>query len=239
MPASQYFYLKTSVNDLEKIIESFQEDFDVLLKDAFSDDELQQLERSIDSIAAVIVQPIMSELTFDDFYVWEELASEQRRFFESCKSSICFENMPYLQSNAFQVTYLIELLKKFDEVLIDRGGVNELMFKNEYLKTLANFRTIDALIGVAEEKPATTSNKPFIPVHQIDFFVVDVYKEIDRLKKEGKLSEISLPSEKRMKILEVMKLERLPTEGILRKSGLGAKDFDDHLEGLKFQLKKL
>ena len=236
MPASQYFYLKTSVSDLEKIIESFQEEFDTMLKDAFSDDELSQLERSIDSIAAVFVQPIMSELTFDDFYVWEEFEKEQRLFFENCKSSICLENMPYLQSNSFQVTYLIELLKKFDEVLVDRGGVNELMFKGEYLKTLERFKTIDSLLGVKEERPI--SHKQFIPVHQIDFFVVDVYKEIDRLKKEGKLDVISFSSEKRMKILTMMKAEKLHPEELLRKSGLNAKDFDDHMEALKFALKK-
>jgi hypothetical protein len=237
MSSSQYFYLQTPLSDLEKIIESFQEDFDTMLKDSFSDDELTQYERSIDNIAAVFVQPIISELSFDDFYVWEEVAESQRRFFENCKSSICLENMPYLQSNSFQVTYLIELLKKFDEVLIDRGGVNELMFKEEYLKTLSRFKTIDSLLGVKEEKPVLS--KPFIPVHQIDFFVVDVYKEIERLKREEKLSGVTLPSEKKMKILEIMKQERLATEELLKKSGLNAKDFDDHLEGLKFALKKI
>lgn len=237
MASSQYFYLKMTLNDLEKIIESFQEEFDNMLQDNFSDEELAQHEKSVDNIAAIFVQPILSELTFDDFYVWEEMADAQRAFFDQCKSSICFENMPYLQSNPFQVTYLKMLLNKFEEVLVDRGGVNELMFKQDYLKTIERFKTIDSLMGLVEEKPQI--KKIFIPVHQIDFFVVDVYKEIDRLKAEGKLSSLIVPSEKKMKILEIMKLEKLHTEDILKKSGLNAKDFDDHLEGLKFYLKNI
>ncbi len=237
MSGSQYFYLKNSVTDLEKIVEAFQEEFDNTLNDNFSDDELLQFERSIDSIASITVQPIMSELTFDDFYVWDEFEESQRSFFGSCKSSICLENMPYLQSNPFQVSYLLDLLNKFDDVLVDRGGVQELMFKEEYLKTLSKYKKIDSLLGIKEE--IIVPKKVFIPVDQIDFFVLDVYKEIDRLTKEGKISGVEISSEKRKKIFEVMKVERLHTEEILRKSGLNAKDFDDQLEALKFLLKKI
>jgi len=238
MTQSQYFYTQHTVTDLEKLVHHFQEEFETLLKDSFCDDELAIHERSIDAIAAVFVQPILSELSFDDFYPDEDLEQEQRAFFESCKSSICLENLPYFQSNPFQVSYLIQLLSKVGEVLIDLGGVNELVFKEKYLLNLNKYKTIDHLLGV-KVKTAPSSNKPFIPVHQIDFFVIDVYKEIERLCREGKLETIEMPSEKRMKLLNLMKIEKLHPEELMRKSGLGAKEFDDNMESLKFFLKKI
>ncbi len=238
MSQSQYFYTQLTVTDLEKLVHHFQEEFETLLKDIFSDDELATHERSIDTIAAVFVQPILSELSFDDFYPDKDLEQEQRTFFESCKSSICLENLPYFQSNPFQVSYLIQLLSKLGEVLIDLGGVSELVFKEKYLLNIKKYKTIDHLLGVnAETTPS--SNKPFIPVHQIDFFVIDVYKEIERLRREGKLETIEMPSEKRMKLLNLMKAQKLHPEELMRKSGLGAKEFDDNMESLKFFLKKI
>ncbi|MFY7993914.1 MAG: hypothetical protein ACOVP4_11520 [Bacteriovoracaceae bacterium] len=238
MSQSQYFYTQLTVTDLEKLVHHFQEEFETLLKDLFSDDELATHERSIDTIAAVFVQPILSELSFDDFYPDEDLEQEQKTFFESCKSSICLENLPYFQSNPFQVSYLIQLLSKIGEVLIDLGGVSELVFKEKYLLNIKKYKTIDHLLGVnAETTPS--SNKPFIPVHQIDFFVMDVYKEIERLRREGKLETIEMPSEKRMKLLNLIKAQKLHSEELMRKSGLGAKEFDDNMESLKFFLKKI
>lgn len=238
MLQSQYFYTQLTVPDLERLVHHFQEEFETLLKDSFSDDELTTHERSIDTIAAVFVQPILSELSFDDFYADEDLEKEQRAFFETCKSSICLENLPYLQSNPFQVSYLIQLLSNLGEVLIDLGGVNELVFKQKYLGNLNKYKTIDSLLGVKVEA-APSVNKLFIPVHQIDFFVMDVYKEIERLRREGKLVAIEMPSEKRMKLLSLMKVEKLHPEELMKKSGLGAKEFDDNMESLKFFLKKI
>lgn len=237
MSTSQYFYTQLTVTDLEKLVKHFQDEFETLLKDSFSDDELAIHERSIDAIAAIFVQPIISELSFDDFYPDEDLEQEQRLFFESCKSSICLENLPYFQSNPFQVSYLILLLGKLGEVLIDFGGVNELVFKEKYLLNLKKYKTMDHLLGIKEVAPVV--NKPFIPVHQIDFFVMDVYKEIERLRREGKLEAIEMPSEKRMKLLGLMKVEKFHPEELMKKSGLGAKEFDDNMESLKFFLKKI
>ena len=239
MSRSHYFYFKLSVKDLESLVSAYQAEFDLLLEDCFTDDELTIYEKMIDAIAAVYVQPILSEMSFDDFYADEKREDMQRTFFEVAKSSICLENLPYFESNPFQVTYLKALLSRFAEVLIDRGGVNELVFKEDYLSELSKYKDIDSLIPEIEmPKPEIKTSRPVDP---IDFFIFDVYKEIDRLKSTGKISDIDLEgqSEKFKKILSVMSAEKLDSSALLRKTGLNAKEFDDTLERLKFWLKKI
>ncbi len=239
MSRSHYFYFKLSVKDLEALVSAYQVEFDALLEDCFSDEELTQHEKMIDAIAAVYVQPILSEMSFDDFYADEKNEEAQRIFFESARSSICLENLPYFESNPFQVTYLQSLLSRFLEVLIDSGGVNELVFRDQYLLELSKYKDIDSLISeyVAPKQEVKTSR----PVDPIDFFIFDVYKELDRLKAEGKIADIRLDdqSEKLKKIFFVMSAEKLDSSALLRKTGLGAKEFDDTLERLKFYLKKI
>ncbi len=239
MSRSHYFYFKLSVKDLEALVSAYQSEFDALLEDCFSDEELTLYEKMIDAIAAVYVQPILSEMKFEDFYADEKTEEAQRSFFESAKSSICLEHLPYFESNPFQVTYLRSLLSRFSEILIDRGGVNKLVFKDTYLLELSKHKDIDSLIHeyVAPKQEVKTTR----PVDPIDFFIFDVYKEIERLKSEGKTADIRLDdqSEKLKKIFFVMCAEKLDSSALLRKTGLNAKEFDDTLERLKFFLKKI
>lgn len=238
MSRSHYFYFKLSVKDLENVVSAYQVEFDTLLEDCFSDEELLSFETLIDAIAAVYVQPILSEMSFDDFYADEIREEDQRNFFHSAKSSICLENLPYFESNPFQVTYLKTLLKKFPEVLIDCGGVNTLMFKDQYLLDLSKFKDIDSLVPLSEApRPEIKTSKPLDP---IDFFIFDVYKEIDRLKLSDKWQSLNFDgqSDNLIKIFKVMSAEKLDSSALLRKTGLNAKTFDDTLERLKFWLKK-
>jgi hypothetical protein len=235
MADSHLFFLKTEVGVLEKLFESFQEEFDELLEDNFTDEELVVFEKKLDKLAAVYIQPLSNELSFDDFYADSKKEDEQRDFFEKCRGLITFENLPYLETNPFQVTYLQELLKKFDEVLIDRGGMNELSFKDEYLSYLQNFKNIDPLLSVARPAPVITRTSK--PVDPIDFLILHVGNELKRL--EG----VSLPlhelPEKVRKIYDVMiSEEEKDASYLLGRTGLNAKDFDDGLERLKFWLKR-
>lgn len=234
MSGSLTLYSILNVSTLEKVVESFQEDFNILLEDCFTDEELRVFEKDIDSISAIYVQPIFSELSFDDFYSKPEEEQKQRFFFETCKSSILLENLPYFENNPFQVTYLLELLKKFDEVLIDRGGMNELLFKETFVAQLQSFKTMDQIVPAVV--PARPEIKTSAPIDPIDFLILDVYREIERTQ------SVSLPieelSSKVQKIYQVMKTGRMDSTDLLRASGLIAKDFDDGLERLKFWLKK-
>lgn len=215
-------------------MESFQESFDILLKDNFTDDELRLFEGQLDAIAALYVQPILSELSFEDFYPDEAREVQQRDFFKNCQSSISLENLPYFDSNPFQVSYLLELLARFDEILIDTGGVNALMFKDDYLKELKKFRNMDALFK-QDVRPLEV--KTSAPVTPIDFLVGDIYKEFERLK--GIYIPFEELPEKAQKIYLVMSKEKLDSSTLYAKTGLNPKDFDDYLEKLKFFLKKI
>lgn len=239
MSRCHYFYFKLSVLELEQVVASHQEDFNALLGDCFSEHELMSFEKMIDSIAAIYVQPILNDLSFDDFYADEKTQDQQRSFFLASKSSICLDHLPYFETNPFQVTYLKNLLLHFSEVLIDKGGVHELIFKEQYFAELAKFKDLDSLIPKFD---GVISNvKSHKPIDPIDFLIHDVYREIDRLKKSGKFSELSVEeqSEKFKKIFYVMGDEKSDSTGLLMKSGLNAKDFDDTLERLKFWLKKI
>lgn len=234
MAQSLIFFLPLETSFLEKLILSFQEEFDHLLEDTFSDDELKSFATDLDALGAVFPGPLSSEISFEDFYSRPDQESEQRRFFETCKSSLSIENLPYLESSPFQVTYLQELLKKFEEVLIDRGGVSELIFKQHYLFELERFKNIDTLLSFRKPSPAPVST--FAPVDPIDFLVLDVYHELGRLKDKN-LPLQELP-EKLHKLIYEMKKGKVVPSTLYQKSGLNPKDFDDGLERLKFWLRK-
>lgn len=235
MSRSHYFYFRLSLKELESVVKAHQLGFDTLLSDEFSDEELQGFEKLIDSIAAVYVQPILSELSFEDFYPAQGQEEQQRAFFESCRSSISLENLPYFESHPFQVSYLLQLLGRFEEVLIDRGGVSELSFKSDYVVELQKYKTMESLMAVAPK--AAVEVKSSRPIDPIDFLVLDVYKEIQRLENSGK--SVLLESEKMNKLFKIMSFEKTDATELFKKSGLGPKDFDDSLEKLKFTLKKI
>lgn len=237
MSQSLYLYTPVSFRTLEEVVEAFKEEFDNLLKDSFTEHELEVFEKQIDNIAAIFAQPILEELTFDDFYADPVFENDQRMFFERCKSTIVLDNLPYLESNSFQVSYLKLLLSKFDDVLVDRGGVTELCFKAQFEKDLEKYKTIDSLLRPVEKAPEVRkiSSRPVDP---IDFLILDVYKELNRLKGVPVNPE-GLPP-KIIKIFAVIEAEpKLDADSLLRKTALNAKDLDDGLERLKFWLRKI
>jgi hypothetical protein len=234
--SSLTFFLQLKVSDLELIVEGFKEDFDIMLKDTFSDDELLVFEPKLDAIAAIFVQPILSELTFDDFYPTPGKEKLQQEFFENCKSSISLENIPFLESNIFQVTYLRDLLSKLPEVLIDRGGVSELIFKEEFLAQLSRYKGLEAFVQDEIQAREETRKKSSIPVDPIDFLILDVYKELNRLKENMPSGDDLSP--KVRTLYDVMNIQHYGGGELFRRTGLNAKDFDDCLERLKFWLRK-
>ncbi len=236
MSKAHYFYFRAALSEIEKIVKDHQADFDHLLNDTFTESELVLHESKLDEIGAIFVQPIFSEMTFDDFYVSEQQEAAQKDFFESCRSSICLENLPDFRTNPFQVTYLIELLRNFDEVLVDQGGTQNLVFKKEYLAELKGLKNIFSLVPSFVPPVEARTTKPVDP---IDFLIMDIYKELDRLSPEVIGQHLGGQSEKLLKAYDALKDERLDASMLLRKSGLNAKDFDDNLERLKFFLRRI
>lgn len=243
MSKSHYFYLPLGPHEVQVIIEAHQESFNDYLDNSFSDDELHLYDHMLDSLAAVDVGPILSELSFDDFYSDPCNEKAQRHFFDHCRSVVTLDNLPFLESNPFQVTYLLELLKKFNEALVDRGGVCELQFKADYVAYLSQFKNVETLLD-RELKPHS-EGRPWkgVPVEPIDFLVLDVYKEVERLSCSigteelwKKLLEHPLKIQKLLKKAQEGKVS--PSE-LYKKSGLQPKEFDDLLERLKFILKQL
>lgn len=241
MASSHYFYFTLPLNELDSLVENHKKDFNIFIEDTYSEEELLEFEKMIDSIAAIYVQPIMEELSFDDFYTETTQADRQKEFFENCRSSIVLENMPYLESNPFQVTYLKMLLSRFGEVLIDRGGIFELIFKDDYLKELKRFKCLDDLLPVF--KPTEVRARTSLPVDPIDFLVLDVYKELDRLLLSQKLEEMEkVVREQNLKVQKLfytLKKGKLDASELYQKSGLSPKDFDDYLEKIKLILRTL
>lgn len=242
MPKSLYLYSPLPLRDLEEITELHQKTFDEMLADTFSDEELGRYEHKLDQMAAIYPQPLMVELTFDDLQADAKREDEQRKFFGRCQSSICLEELPYLENNPFQVTYLKELLQKMGPVLVDKGGFETLMLKEDFLTELESYKSIDLLLG-QQDLPSPPSVSPSAPVEPIDFVVRDVYQELDRLKKSGKLMQalelLREESDKLKAIFFVVREERVDSSTLFRKTGLSPKDFDDYLEKLKFFLRNI
>lgn len=240
MARTHYFYSRLKVKDLDSLVGNLQTKFDTMIKDLFSDDELQKYEPLLDQMAAVIVQPILRELSFDDFYADPKLEIEQREFFLQCQSCLCFDQLPYFQSNPFQVSFLLQVLERLEQVLIDQGGTTLLEFKTSYLEVLKQFKTIDSLISNVPKPLEVKTSKP---VNPIDFVIRDVYVEIDRLVNSNRLhfaaEQMESQSEKLQKLFSVMRTEKFDANTLLKKSTLIPKDFGDYLERLKFFLKKI
>ena len=232
------FFFTLKVPDLDALVGNFQKEFDELIKDTFSDDELEHIEKKLDALAAVYVNPILSEITFDDFEAEEAL----RGFFNSCRSSLLLENLPYLESNVFQVSWLQLFLNRFSEFLVDRGNMDRLETKEDFLSTLGRLKNMDGLIKT--EKPLAPLPQHGIkaPVLPIDFLILDVYRELNRLSEQGKMSEALeavADREKVRRLFAIMKEGKLDANSLLSLSGFNPKDFDDNLEKLKFILKKI
>ncbi len=242
MTRAHYLYSRLGLKEMESIIKDFQEKFDETLKDTFSDEELDVFEKKLDDIAAIFAQPILADLSFDDFYPDPALENEQRIFFESCRSSISIENIPYFESNPFQVTYLKDLFTRLDEVLVDCGGVSQLQFKEKYLKDLSRFKDMDSVIVEVIPKTIVTP-KSSVPVHPIDFLVRDVYLELARLeaseKQELVSEELRSMPPAMLTIFTAMGEKNLHPEELAMKTKLNLKTFGDSLERLKFFLRRI
>jgi hypothetical protein len=232
------FYFPIEISELESLVENFQKEFDELIRDTFSDDELSEIEKKLDSLAAVYVNPVINEISFDDFSAPETL----RPYFESCQSTLVLENLPYLETNPFQVSWIQTFLSRFSSFLVDRGNLESLEERGEFLDSLSRLKNMDALIRTDKPAPAPLKHGISAPVLPIDFLILDVYREIDRLQSAGKLVaalEAVAAFEKARRIFMIMKEGKLDSDSLLRLSGLNPKYFDDHLEKLKFILKKV
>lgn len=232
------FYFPLKVPELDALVESFQKEFDELINDTFSDDELEHVEKKLDALAAVYVNPILSELSFDDF----DADESHRSFFISCRSSLLLENLPYLESNPFQVSWLQMFLNRFSDFLVDRGNLESLEAKETFLFSLSRLKNMDGLISPVKPAPQVVQHGIKAPVLPIDFLIIDVYRELDRLSEQGKLTtalEAVADRDKARRLFAIMKEGRLDGHSLLKLSGLIPKDFDDNLEKLKFILKKV
>jgi hypothetical protein len=238
MSKSLILFLPCSLSYLNEVVEKHQQNFQILLGDIFDESEIESFDHYLETISAISSGPMMSELSFDDLDVNREQEQQQRAFFNNCKSSICLENLPFLDSNPFQVSYLIELLNCFDQALVDFGASSPLMFKEDFLKHLSTYKSIDAL--KPPPPPLPTRIQKFLPVDPIDFLVADVYQEITRLQKSHKLPLWqNVIHQGQKKLLYVMSDHYLDPATLFIKSGLNPKEFDDTMEKLKFWLKSI
>ena len=241
MSRALYLYTSLSLKELEAILAAHQDEFDHYLTELFSDEERSVFEKSIDAIGAVYVQPIITELTFEDFTPKPGQDNEQRHFFETCRSSLCIENLPYLEENPFQVSYLLMLFSSLPEVLIDQGGFEELLFKNGFLQTLESYKSIDTFISSPKEKKIRPPQRTQA-VDPIDFLINDVRQLLIKHQAQGvELSQyLAEAPEQVLQIFQAFQdIPHNDSHEIFRHSRLKPKEFDDYLERLKLTLKKI
>jgi len=236
MVRTLYIYSWLSERELKKVVLAFQEHFDLWLGDHFSESELTQYENLLDDLAFMDVQPKIADLLPEDLNLDQNEYLKQQAFFEGCQSTVSLENIPYLPMNPFQVTYLKMFLERLGEVLIDCGDEAILQFKNNFLQKLTGYKDAENLLPkVYIQTPVVSKG----PSHPIDFIILDIYKELSRIKSKSIAINLEDYSDKIKKIYEVMKEDGLDSNSLLIKSGLNAKDFGDLIERFKFILKKI
>jgi len=230
------FFTKLPVKDLEILLKQHQDDFQELLGDTFSENELEGFENLLDQVSSPVAQPISSELSISDFEILPEFEKEQELFFNQAKSCLLLENVSDPHFNPFQVTYIKEILRVFDDVLVDRGGFHPLLFKKPFLETLKAHKNIFSL--VKEDRNLVTP--PFFDPHNpIDVLVADIYRELQRLNNKDITSILDSCPERAKILYEKMIIQNYDSPSLFQVSKLSPKDFGDNLEKLKFFLRKI
>lgn len=153
----------------------------------------------------------------------------QRVFFLKSRSCLFFENLPLLEANPFQVTYLVDLLWMLDDVLVD--DEIELCFKRAYLEHLKGFSFLTDLL------PPVPAAKAAPQVEVTDPTLKAIYGELARL--QNVVSESKDWSEKTQLLYELVLKRSWQADELLRTSGMNPKDFGDNLEKLKFALRRI
>lgn len=226
-----YLYSAHPPLELEVLVDEYKKAFETELGDLFSDEDLVRFERQLDELATLDVQPRLESLSLDDFAIDESARASLAQFFEECRAVICLENVPFLENNPFQVSYLRGLLRHVGPLLVDLGGLVELMTSEEFLSSIARLRSVDALVPAVDVVTKPRATEPTLA----DLLLVDVYRELDRL--EGQVTMAAM-SERQQRIFVLLRTGRPSAVELLKLSGLNPKDFGDGLESLKFFLKR-
>lgn len=239
MAQALYLYVPLDVRLVEEIIDSHSRSFEEELKDLFSEDELESFHEKLETMALYSVNLKPQEITFDDFET--DLSDPAKRaLFDSSRALVVLDNIPFLESNAFQVSTLRSFLDRLPEVLVDETGLGRLLSKKEYLEKIAHLRGIDTYIQT-QKPPQRQESSSSVPVEPIDFLVRDTYQQMERIVSEKLLEKtlIALRTEKdSVKDLFFLVRESRPepTE-LFRRSGLKSKAFGDDLERLMIFLR--
>lgn len=226
-----YLYSAHPPLELEVLVDEHKKAFETELGDLFSDEDLVRFERHLDELATLDVQPRLEALSLDDFAIDEAARASLAQFFEECRSVVCLENVPFLENNPFQVSYLRGLFRRVGPLLVDLGGLVELMTSEEFLASIARLRSVDDLVPAIEVVAKPRAPEPTLA----DLLLVDVYRELDRLEGQVPLAAMS---ERQQKIFAHLRAGRPSAVELLKLSGLNPKDFGDGLESLKFFLKR-
>jgi hypothetical protein len=229
---ARHLMIYTTLTEMELALklEAHQEEFEVLLGDTFSEDELEGMERQLETLASIEAQPLLDAVSFSDLTAKSGEEELQERFFTRCRSCLCLENLPYLETHPLQVTYLIDLMWMFDEALVETPGGESVLFKQDFLQELKPLSNVESLLRKTPLPP-----RPSAPVESpVDFVLRDIHREVARLA--GAIVEVP----DRFAVLwPLVQDTSLDTHTLLQRSGLHPKDFGDRLESLKFFLKKL
>lgn len=240
MSKSLYIHTPYNIPFLEELFQVHQKQFEEWLNDSFTDEELDFFQEKIDTIAHVLIDLKVDSIGFEDYESISGDRELKNDLFNRLNTTISLNDMPFLESNPFQVSYLFLLVNKLENILIDPGSLNDLLSKDEYLKKLDTFKKAEDLLinfSPTVQAPKKTHSRVFDP---IDYLITEIYNELKRLEVAGKLPIIAtdLP-EKAQKLLAVMQTDYFNASDLLRLTSLHPKDFDDHLEKLKFYLRKV
>jgi hypothetical protein len=246
MAFTYYFYSNHSVDGLKTVLEKTESAFEELLISFEDQPYVKENEKLISLLANVIPGPILADLTFEDFAVEEGRIKEMQNIFSNSKSCLVLENVPYLQTNPFQVSWLNILLDHIGSCMIDTGSITPVKNKEDFVEFLKKSRSLDQVLNIIYQPQIIKSTKSnFIPVEPLDFIVRDVFKEFERLQNEKLLDKIekSIESNEKMKKLFLV-IKNNFSDGpvsaqlLCHKSHLNPKDFGDFLESLKFLMKR-
>lgn len=176
-----YIFTEFSYAHAIEYLENISFEFDLLVQDPSLGQYFQKNEKKLDELASVIVSPKLPEIEFDCFEFEEKNRVQYETLFNKTKTTFAIENLPYLEVNPFQVSWLKLFFKNLGECLIDVGGMELLEDRLTFLERLENYKDL----SLFKEEHLHFDRKP-LPVRfektPLDFVIDKLNLEIIRLK---------------------------------------------------------
>lgn len=228
-----YLFTIKSYQKMLEEIERFNILFDDFIQNPIYEEYVIKNEKKLDEMGHVTISPKMDELEFG-YYVNADQINHLKSQFGLMKTTIVIENLPYLENNPFQVSWLKLFVNELDQCLVDLGGMEYLESKSDFLNRISCYRDLETFAVVAPKKQMRP--EIIIPYEKtpLDFIIDKLKLEITKTNTNAFLE--TLENNEMKKLFHIYLTENKINALYPIKNKMDPKKFGDQTESLYFKL---